>query len=86
MSASGAGVSPPSDGRENAIGRLRVIEGGLRRRAIKSAGAVEPVDLDENRAGLFGAAPAHRREDAFDVATAQIGRHPDTGFQSHGLR
>ena len=78
-------VSPPSTAVKMRSAGLRLVEGGLRRRPIQSGGAVEPVDLDEDRAGLVGAAPAHRREGAFDVAAAQIGRDPDAGFQAHGL-
>ena len=73
-------------GGENAVGRLRLVEGGLRRRPVQCGGAVEPADLDEDRAGLFGATPAHRREGAFDIAAAQIGRHPDAGFQPHDCK
>ena len=58
------------------IGRLVVID-GLRRRRIQHGVAVEQRDLDEHRAGLLRAAPAHRAEDALGLAAAQIGRHPD---------
>src|ERR1700739_4213617 len=39
-------------GREGAIGRVCLVEGGLRRRPVEVGIAVEPVDLDEDRARL----------------------------------
>src|SRR5262245_25128503 len=68
---------------EQAVGRAAVIEHALRRRAEELGGAVEPVELDEDRAGLLGAAVAHRRERPLDVATADIGRDPDRRLQAH---
>jgi hypothetical protein len=47
-------------------------------------GAVETVQLDENRAGLLGAAPPHRRKGAFQMAAADIGRDPDGRLEAHG--
>ena len=40
--------------------------------AVKRAGAIEPVDFDKDRSSLFGSALTHCREDAFDIAAAQI--------------
>src|SRR6185437_4933265 len=71
--------------REHAIGGLCLIKGGLRRRSIQCGSAVETANLNKDRTGLVGATPAHRREYAFRVAAAQIGRHPNTGFQPHRL-
>ena len=68
---------------EGAIGRARVVEGGLRRRPEQVGGAVEPVELEEDGAGFLGATPAHDREGALAVAAADIGRHPDRGFEPH---
>src|SRR5689334_9485417 len=70
-------------GAECAVGGLRLIERRLRGRAIEIGRAVEPVDLDEDRARLLRAAPADRREHALDLATADVGRDPDCGFQPH---
>jgi len=42
-------------------------------------------DLDEYRAGLFRAAPAHDAEYSRGLAAAQIGGHPYTGFQTHAI-
>ena len=53
------------------------VIGGLRRRRVEHRVAVEQRDLDEHRAGLLRAAPAHRAEHALGLAAAQIGRHPD---------
>src|SRR5580704_10661699 len=62
---------------ERAIDRVRFVEGGLRRRAEQFRAPVEAIELDENRAGLLGATPPHRRKGALAVAPTQIGRHPD---------
>ena len=67
------------------IGRPRVVEGALWRRAEQLRCSVEPVQLDENGAGLFGAASPHRREGAFDVAAPDIGRNPDCRFEAHSF-
>src|SRR5712691_10584761 len=76
----------PGDARaEQPIGRARIVERGLRRRTEQLRGAVETVQLDENRAGLLGAAPPHRRKGAFQMAAADIGRDPDCGFEAHGV-
>ncbi len=82
--ASGAGCGV-THAVNSAVGRMRFVERALRRRAEQLGGAVEPVELDEDRAGLLGAAAAHRREGAFDVAAADIGRDPDRGFETHRL-
>src|SRR5262249_61942021 len=68
---------------EQAVGRTGVIEHALRRRAVELGGAVEPVELDEDHAGLRGAAVAHRRERPLDVATAGIGRGPERTRSGH---
>jgi len=61
----------PGDARaEQPIGRARIVERGLRRRTEQLRGAVETVQLDENRAGLLGAAPRSAGGGARDVASA----------------
>jgi hypothetical protein len=45
--------------------------------------AIERCYLDEYRAGLFRAAPAHGAENSLGLASAQVSRHPYAGFQSH---
>src|ERR1700722_4311601 len=70
--------------REKTLDRPAVVIDRLRRRHIEHGVAVEQRHLDENGAGLLRAAPAHRAEHAFGLATAQISRHPYAGFQSHG--
>src|ERR1700722_18748377 len=55
----------------------------LRRWCIKRGAAVQAVELDEDRAGLRGAASAQDREDAFDFASPDIGRDPDVGAKAH---
>ena len=42
-----------------------------------------PTTTPGLRIGLFGAAAAHGRKRAFDVAAAHVSRHPDARFQSH---
>ena len=71
--------------RENALDRPAVVIDRLRRRHVQHGVAVEQRDLDEYRAGLFRAAPAHGAEHALGLAAAQISRHPYAGFQSHGI-
>jgi len=61
----------------------RIVKGALRRRSEQLGGTVKPIELDENGPGLFGAAPANRRERSFDVAAADIGRNPDCRFEAH---
>src|SRR5438876_8153076 len=68
---------------ESAIGRISIVEGALRRWREQFRGAVEPVQLDEDSAGLFGPAPPYRGKGPLDVAAANIGRHPDRGFKAH---
>ena len=70
--------------RENALDRPAVVIDRLRRRRIQHGIAVEQRHLDEDRAGLLRAAPAHRAEYPLGLAAAQISRHPYAGFQSHG--
>jgi hypothetical protein len=72
-------------GVEHPVGWLRLFESALRGRAVQSGGAIKPVDDDEDSAGFLSATPPHHRKRAFDLATAQIGRHPDAGLQPHGL-
>src|SRR5262249_21665355 len=69
--------------REGAIDRPRRIERGLRGRSVQVSRSVQPVDLHEYRSGLFGAAPPHRCERPLDMATPDIGGHPDRGFHAH---
>src|SRR5262249_46747316 len=68
---------------EGAVGRVRFLEHRLRGGAEQLGSAVEPVELDEDRARLLGAAPAHRREGALAVATPHIGGDPDRGLEAH---
>ena len=70
---------------EGALARARLVEHGLRRRPVEIGGAVESAHLDEDRARLFGAAPAQHRGRALDLAAAQIGGNPDIGFQAHAF-
>src|SRR5688572_21930239 len=46
-------------GAEGTVRRMRLLEHRLRRRRINFSRAVKPIDLDEDRAGFFRAAPAH---------------------------
>ncbi len=64
--------------REEALDRPAVVIDRLRRRDVEHGIAVEQRDLDEDRAGLFRAAPAHGAEYAFGLAAAQVSGHPDT--------
>src|SRR5690242_5389909 len=72
------------DGREEPFNRPAVVIDRLRRRSIEHGAAVHGRDLDEDGTSLLGAAPAYRAEHAGGLAAAQIGRHPNTGLQSHG--
>src|SRR5215468_7066156 len=69
--------------REQAVGGTRVVEYALRRRAEQLRGPIKTVELDENRAGLFGPAPPHGCKCPFDLAAADIGRNPDRRFEAH---
>src|SRR5216683_4276707 len=71
--------------RKNALDRPAVVIDRLRCRHVQHGIAVEQRHLDEHRAGFFGAAPAYRAEYSLGLAAAQISRHPNAGFQSHGL-
>src|SRR5260370_10906606 len=71
--------------RENALDRPAVVIDRLRRRHVQHGIAVEQRTLDEYRASLFRAAPAHGAEYPLGLATSQVSRHPYTGFQSHGV-
>ena len=51
----------------------------LRRRSIKGGAAVEPVKLDEDRAGFRRASPAQDGVCAFDFAAPDVSRDPDVG-------
>ena len=62
--------------REQALDRPAVVIDGLRRGRVQHRVAVEQRHLDEHRACLLRAAPAHGAEDALGLAAAQIGRHP----------
>ena len=79
--ASGTGCGDV--GGKDALDRPAVVIDRLRRRHVQHGIAVEQRDLDEDGAGLFGTPPAHRTEYALGLATAQISRNPDAGFQSH---
>ena len=56
-------------------GTALVID-GLWRGRVQHRIAIERRHLDEHRARLFRAAPAHRAEYAFGLAAAQVSRHP----------
>src|SRR5262249_39350055 len=73
----------PNKPNKQPIGRLCLVKCRLRSRTIKRARAIQPIYFYEDGARLFGATPAHRRENALDSATAQVGSHPDSGFQAH---
>src|SRR5215510_698929 len=68
---------------EHSVRWPRVVEDALRRRTEQLGGAVEPIELDENGPGLLGTTPTHGRKGSFDVAAADVGRHPDCRFQAH---
>src|SRR5438046_3019581 len=68
---------------EGAIARMGLVESRLRRRTEQLGSAIKPIELDEDRARLLGAAPPHRRESALAVAAADIGCNPDRGFEAH---
>ena len=72
--------------REAAVAALLGLEQGLGGRAVEVGGAVEAVDLDEDRAGLRRAAPPLDRRDALDAEAAQVGRDPEIGAQAHACR
>src|SRR5271166_4659557 len=59
------------------VAGMRLLESGLRRRPEQFGSSVQPVELDENRSCLFGAAPAHGRESPLAVAATQVGGYPD---------
>ena len=71
--------------REKAIDRPAVIIDRLRCRHVEHRSAIHQRHLDEDGACLLGPAPAYGAEYAFGLAAAQIGRHPDTRLQSHGI-
>ena len=68
---------------EEPIGRTRVLENALRRRAEQLGGAIELIELDENGARLLGSAPANGREGSLGVAAPDIGCDPDCRLQAH---
>src|SRR3979411_1864064 len=71
--------------RENALDRPAVVIDRLRCRHVEHGIAIEQRNLDEYRAGLFRAAPAHGAEYPLGLAAAQVSCHPYAGFQSHGV-
>src|SRR6516225_69228 len=71
---------------ERALRRLCIVESGLRGRAEQFRGPIKTIELDEDRTGLLGAAPPHRRKSALEIAATQIGRHPDRGFEAHRVK
>src|SRR4029079_3445389 len=68
---------------ESPIGGARVVECGLRRGREQLVGAVEAVELEKDGSGILGAASPHHRKGSFAIASADVGRHPDRGFQAH---
>ena len=81
-SATGAGV----DLRKHAVGWPALVIGGLRRRREQQRVAVEQRQLDEDGARLFRPAPSHDAKNVLGLAAAQIGRHPDVGFDPHAAK
>ena len=69
---------------EGAVGGALLGERRLRRGTVEIRCSIEAVDLDEDRSGLFGAVPAHRREQPLDVASPDVCRDPQSRFQTHG--
>ena len=72
------------EAREKMLDRTRTIERRLGCRSEQRGGAVQPRYLDEDGARLLRAAAADGGEDAFGVAAADISRHPDRTFETHG--
>jgi hypothetical protein len=70
---------------KGAIRWPRLIERALRCRAIDLGGAVKPSDFDEYRTRLVGAPAAQHSLRTFDLTTADIGRYPYAGLETHGL-
>src|SRR5207253_7660633 len=70
--------------RKRPICRSGVIESALRCWAEQLRRAIEPIQLDENGAGLLGAAVPHGGEGPFAMTAANVGRHPDRRFEAHG--
>src|SRR5581483_6548995 len=62
------------------------LERALRRRAEQIGGTVEPVDANEYRPRLLGAASAQDAEYALDLAAAQIGGDPKRSLETHVRR
>ena len=62
----------------------RLADLRLRRRLEQRGAPVEPVDLDEDRARLGGAATAQDRDRAFDRHAPEIGGDPNVRSQPHG--
>src|SRR3954465_10889238 len=68
---------------KSTIGRMCLVKRRLRRRAKQLRGPIKPVQLHKDRPCLFRAAAAHGSEGAFEMAAANISRHPDRGFETH---
>ena len=68
---------------EQPVVRHAGFESGLRRRPEEIRTAVEAVDHDEDRAGLFRPAPGDRRPGAQGIAPADIGADPQGGGDAH---
>jgi hypothetical protein len=58
---------------------VAILHFALRRRSEQSGETVEPVDLDENRAGFRSTPAAQHGKRAFLRATPEIGRYPKIG-------
>jgi hypothetical protein len=63
--------------REQALGRPALVIDGLRCGPVQHGVAVEMSHLDEHRASLFRATPAHGAKNSLGLAAAQITGHPD---------
>ena len=83
----GIGRRPLFEARaEGAVGIAYRVEFALWRRTEQFRGTVEPVDANEDGAGVLGTAPAHHSGEAFDLAATKIGGNPESRFQTHRPR
>lgn len=71
------------ESRKNPVAGTIIFVGRLWCGREQDRPAIEQCELDENGTGFLGAAPPHDGENIFDMATAEVGRDPDAGFQSH---
>jgi hypothetical protein len=62
---------------KSSLGWMRVIESCLGGRTIKIGGTIQTIDLNENRACLFGTAPQQHGRRSLDLTSSQVRRDPD---------